>query len=301
MRSSLDHCPQLIAEFDAWMRAHRGVRASTLRSYRPSLVRLLDALGDRPEGFEASGVRAFVCAQASLHGHGHARRVVSSTRGFLRFLSVSGRCSATLVDAVPVVAGWRLAELPRYLRPEVVERAITLCDTSSAGGRRDRALLLLGSRLGLRAEDMRALLVDDLDFARAMVRVAGKGRRESMLPLPQDVGDALLDYLERGRTMCDDRHVFVRTLRPVRAFKCSSSMSSFIRVALERAGVCLSRCGAHTLRHSAAFRLLAEGASLETVGAVLRHASVATTGTYAKVDVPTLRHIAQPWPEVRPC
>jgi site-specific recombinase XerD len=111
----------------------------------------------------------------------------------------------------------------------------------------------------------------------------------------------LLDYLEHGRPPCDDRHLFVRTCPPVRQFKDSSSISRFIGLALERAGVCLSPCGAHTLRHSAAFRLLQEGASLETIGAVLRHASVATTGIYAKVDVAALSQIAQAWPEVGPC
>jgi integrase/recombinase XerD len=292
----------LIAEFERWMREHRGVRASTLRSYRYPLGRLLRALGQQPARFAAADVRRFICGQASLHGHSYARMAVTATRVFLRFLSASGRCAPTLADAVPVVAGWKLAELPRYLRPEVVERALALCDGAKASGLRDRALILLSARLGLRAGDMHALLLEDLDFRLAVVRVAGKGRRQSALPLPQDVGDALLTYLERGRPPCVSRHVFVRSRAPFGPHKDCGSFSKFIHRALARAGACLRPCGAHALRHSAAFRLLQEGASLETIGALLRHSSIATTGIYAKVDVSALSEVAQSWPDgVRPC
>lgn len=291
----------VLAEFDAWMLKHRGVRPSTLRSYRYPLQRLVRALGGEPSAFSVAGLRGFVCSEAKRHSHSYARRVASSSRMFLRFLSAHGRCDPALVDAIPAVAGWRLAQLPRYLRPEVVERAIAVCDAATAGGLRDRALLMLSSRLGLRAEDLRALQLDDLDFDRAVLRVGGKSRSETLLPLPQDVGDALLAFLDRARPACRSRHVFVRCRPPAGPLKTSRSISGFIRLSLRRAGVVLSRCGAHTLRHSAAFRMLEEGASLETIGAVLRHASVDTTAIYAKVDLSSLRDICQPWPgEVRP-
>lgn len=173
---------------------------------------------------------------------------------------------------------------------------------AASAGRRDRAILLLLARLGLRAEDVRSLQLTDIDWGRGQVRLCGKSRRETRLPLPQEVGDAVLAYLEDGRPPVPEPHLFLRSAAPWTPFTESAAISKIVGRALDRAGIvgAPSR-GAHLLRHSAATTMLRSGATLETIGTVLRHRNITTTAHYAKVDVDRLRLIAQPWPGDRSC
>jgi site-specific recombinase XerD len=221
---------------------------------------------------------------------------------FLRFLITEGKCSDDLIAAIPVLAHWRLSSLPRYLQPEEVERIIASCESDSPVSKRDRAILLLLARLGLRAGDILRLYLGDIDWEEARIRVSGKGRRQAWLPLTQEVGHAVVAYLQGGRPRIDSDVLFIRARAPFRAFASHSAISVIVARAMRRAGIkCPSRGAAHVLRHSAASSLLRQGASLQDIAALLRHRSIETTQIYAKVDVPTLRQIAQPWPEVRPC
>jgi len=221
---------------------------------------------------------------------------------FLRFLLTEGKCAGDLGGAIPVLAHWRLSSLPRYLQPEEVEHIITSCESDSPVGRRDRAILLLLARLGLRAGDILRLHLGDIDWEEARIQVSGKGRRQAWLPLTQEVGHAVVAYLQDGRPRTDTDVLFIRARAPFRAFASHSAISVIVARAMRRAGIkCPSRGAAHVLRHSAASSLLRQGASLQDIAAILRHRSIETTQIYAKVDVPTLRQIAQPWPEVRPC
>jgi site-specific recombinase XerD len=169
-------------------------------------------------------------------------------------------------------------------------------------GLRDRAVLLLLWRLGLRAGEVAALGFDDFDWTGGTVRVglSGKGRRETRLPLPQDVGDAVLAYLQRGRPAQADPHVFLNALRPWGPIS-RQSVASVVCRALHRVGLRMPSEGAHLLRHSLATHLLRQGQSLQAIAEILRHRSIETTAHYAKVDVTQLALIAQPWPEVTPC
>lgn len=291
----------LLEDFSSWMIEHRGAKPSTVLAYRAPLRRFVASFDAAPRRLDVVGLRAFVCQQASLLGHDAARRLVSACRMFLRYLSSRQLCSAALADAVPAVAGWRLGSTPRYLLPEQVERALAGCDCGTARGLMERAILLLGSRLGLRAQDLAELAFEDLDFRAATISVAGKNRRRCLLPLPQDVGDALIAYLERARPISATRKVFVRDRPPHDEFTGSTSISRIVKRALLRVGIVRPRSGAHLLRHSAAFRLLLEGASLEGIGALLRHASLDTTAIYAKVDLKALSQICQPWPTEVSC
>ena len=162
-------------------------------------------------------------------------------------------------------------------------------------GIRDRAILLLLARLGLRAGDVVGLELRDIDWAAARVRVVGKGRREVRLPLPQDVGDAMLAYLRTRRTGVACDRVFLRARAPWRPLASRSCVSNIVKRAVVRAAVSAPTRGAHLLRHSAATAMLREGISLPAIGVVLRHRSVETTAHYAKVDVELLRSVAQPW------
>ena len=167
-------------------------------------------------------------------------------------------------------------------------------------GLRDRAVLLLLARLGLRAGEVAHLKFSDIDWRNGSIAVCGKGRRQELLPLPQEVGNALLVYLNQGRPSLRVPEVFTSVLAPLRALT-RAAVTQIVRSALRRAGVKAPVNGAHVLRHSAATSMLRQGASLAGVGAVLRHRSPMTTAHYAKVDLDLLSEIAQPWPEVSSC
>jgi site-specific recombinase XerD len=168
------------------------------------------------------------------------------------------------------------------------------CDRRRAIGRRDYAILVLLARLGLRAVEVAALRLEDIDWRAGEIVVRGKGRTEERLPLPCDVGEAIAAYLRRGRPRRPEREVFLRVNAPLRGLA-PEGVSEVVRAASERAG--LGSFGAHRLRHTAGTEMLRAGASLPEVAQVLRHRSVATTAIYAKVDHLVLRQLALPWPE----
>lgn len=294
--------PPLVAVFSAWMRQHRGLAARTIAGYERSIAAFLATEGHEPARYTSAGVRAFVVNCTRERSRAYAKWIVRAVRLWLRFLGAQGLGPVGLDAAVPTVPEWRLSSLPRYLEPAVVERVIAACNLATVHGRRDRAILLLLARLGLRAGDVVGLRLDDLDWAQGTVRVCGKGRRTALLPLPQEVGDALLAYLQDDRPRVALDSVFLCANAPHRPFATSASIADVVRLALARAGVtdAPSR-GAHLLRHSAATAMLRTGSTLETIGAVLRHASPDTTAHYAKIDIATLETVAQPWPEGARC
>jgi integrase len=188
--------------------------------------------------------------------------------------------------------------LPRSLSAEEVDRLITACDGTDPGRLRDRAIVLMLARLGLRAGDVAQLRLTDIDWNNGTLQVSGKGRYQVRLPLPQDVGDALLRYLECRPSNIDTHHVFVRTNAPCRPFASGDAVSSVVKHALKRANIEAPAKGAHLLRHTAATEMLRNGVPLDQAGLVLRHRSIDMTAYYAKADVTLLKQIAQPWPEV---
>jgi site-specific recombinase XerD len=292
----------LATDYAVWMRDQRGLAATTISHSLLMVEALLGTVGGDPAGLDATGVRRFVLEYIQEHAPASAGCVTTVVRCFLRYIVAQGRCVADLVEAVPKVPTWRLARLPRYLPDDDVERIIEACDRESPVARRDRAMLLLLARLGLRASDIVGLRIGDLDWAQGRLRVAGKGRRETRLPLPQDAGDAILRYLEEERPAAATDRVFLTARTPIRPLT-SGGLRSVLWHMIELAGVQSPSRGTHVLRHSLATRLLREGVSLDTIGAVLRHRDVNTTALYAKVDVTLLRQVAQPWPgaEVSPC
>ncbi|UIF88259.1 tyrosine-type recombinase/integrase [Cupriavidus sp. UYPR2.512] len=294
--------PPLFLQFCEWMRRHHGMPDTTLNTYRRTIVDVLQTLGSNPRDFAIADLRAFVLDRASRHGRSQARVVITALRAFIRFLIAQGQCQVGLDVAIPTIGGWRLSALPRYLPPADVERVLAACDSATVTGARDRAILLLLARLGLRASDIYALRLGDIDWAQATVQVLGKSRRMVQLPLPQQVGDAIAHYLATARPAVRSDHLFLRVASPVGPFPTNSTaVSAIVKSAIHRAGVSAPSHGAHLLRHSAATALLAEGASLESIAVLLRHRSLDTTAHYAKVDVRLLRELAQPWPEVSPC
>jgi integrase/recombinase XerD len=301
-KPDIDVLDQCIAEYQRWLRCHRGIRESTARRHGSMVTRLLASLGHDPAAYDAGLIRRTIVAEAKQCPPSYVKTMTTALRGYLRFLAASGICPPGLDRAVPLVPQWRLSSLPRYLSPVDVERVVASCDLNTVHGMRDRAILLLFARLGLRAGDVLNMHLGDIDWAAATLRVTGKGRREVRLPLPQEVGDAVLAYIERARPTVTDQRLFLRSCAPFRAFTNVSTISCVVSLALRRAGIKNppSR-GANLLRHSAATAMLRGGATLQTVGAVLRHRSLDTTAHYAKVDLPMLKAIVQPWPGAQPC
>jgi integrase/recombinase XerD len=292
--------PALFLEFRAWMRTQSGTLDITLNNYRRPLLELLDELGSDPGTFDAKGLRAFLLRRVGVSGQAKSKNIATALRMFLRFLIARGRCAPGLEHAVPTVARWRLSSLPRYLPAEDVERLIHSCDPASLLGARDRAILLLIARLGLRASDVSALKFSDLLWEQGTLIVSGKNRRGTRLPLPQDAGEAILHYLRHRQPHKVSDSVFITVTAPFVPIS-RHVIRRVVMAALRRAGISAPTQGAHLLRHSVATRLLREGVSLSAIGVLLRHASIETTTLYAKVDVDLLREVALPWPEVQPC
>lgn len=292
----------LLKSFGDWMRKQRGTTNATLCNYARPIRALIERFGDAPSELDARGLREFVLQQSRSAGWAAAKQCTTALRMFLRFLIAEGHCPAALLGAIPTLAHWRLSSVPRYLPPDDVERLIASCDVSSPVGLRDRAILLLLARLGLRAGDIVGLRLQDIDWKNAWISVCGKGRQQTRLPLSREVGRAIVTYLQEGRPPAGTDALFLRTRAPFRALRSHCAVSVLVDRAIRRAGISRpSRGAAHLLRHSLASSMLRQGASLQDIAVVLRHRSVETTQIYAKVDVTALMRIAQPWVEVSPC
>jgi len=221
---------------------------------------------------------------------------VTAVRALLRFLATTGAVRPGLDGAVPAVRHWKHASLPRHLTAEETEDVLGRCDEATSLGRRDRAILLLLVRLGLRAGEVAALTLDDLDWRHGHLLVRGtKSRRERKLPLPDDAGRAIVAYLRCGRPHQSHRAVFLQARPPFEPLK-ASGVTDVAQRALAKAGLSMTRPGAHVLRHTAATHMVRRGATFKEVADVLGHASLQTTGIYAKLDLETLARVALPWP-----
>jgi site-specific recombinase XerD len=290
----------VLGEYHAWGLEHRGLAETTLRLYEDVLGDFLATWGDNPASYTAQALRDYVIQRARPHGVRRGETIVCAVRSFLRYLVAMGKCRDGMPDAIPRFASWNLSSVPRYLEPVVVQKVIDACQPTTAARSRDRAILLLLARLGLRAGDVAALTLGDIDWRGARVAVSGKSRRREWLPLPQEVGDAILDYLRHGRPTAKLATVFMTARAPHRPLR-NGTVSKIADTAIRRAGVESPTHGAHVFRHSAATAMLRHGATLASIGTVLRHRSPDTTLQYAKIDFASLVEVAMPWPEAASC
>jgi integrase/recombinase XerD len=290
---------RLLAEYRGYLLCERGLVSGSVR-LRERVAR--EFLAELPEPIEVAlqqlqprEVTRFVTARcrSGRRGVEAAKTLTSGLRTLLVFLHVAGWVPVSLVGAVPRVAGWRLSALPRGLEPEQVARLLGSCDRTGVVGRRDFAILLLLSRLGLRACEVAALRVGDIDWRAGALTVHGKGARTDRLPLPHDVGQALVEHLHDRRPDAAHRQVFLRVPAPHGPLS-AKAVGAVVRDACDRAG--LARVGTHRLRHTLATELLAAGAALREIAPILRHTNLSTTAIYAKVDRTALRTLARPWP-----
>ena len=289
--------PGLVSDYYRYLVSERALTEAVAGKYARLAGEFLSACGQSGgpglAGLSAAWVTGYVVAQCRDRSPGSAKFVVTALRSLLGYLFLAGLVRRQLAGAVPTVAHWGAGSLPRALPAETAAALLASCDHSTAMGRRDRAILVLLARLGLRAGEVAGLELDDLDWAAGEISVRGKGDRRERLPLPADVGEALAGYLADGRPRTRCRIVFLRLSAPVTGLTVAA-VTAVVYRACARAG--LPRAGAHRLRHSAASAMLSGGGTLTEVGQVLRHARLQTTAIYAKIDFAALQSLARPWP-----
>jgi site-specific recombinase XerD len=244
----------------------------------------------------ATDVTGFIRRHAHERSARSAQHIVGSLRAFLRYLRYRGEITTDLATCVPTVANWSLSTLPKFLQPGQVQQVLDHCDRHSAVGLRNYAILVLLARLGLRACEVVAMTLDDIDWEGAHLTVRGKGGQRVQMPLSAEVGHAIAAYLRKGRPRCTSRRLFIREHAPRVGFANSCAVSTLVQRALADAGVDSPHTGAYVFRHSLATEMLRQGASLGEIGQLLRHAHPDTTQIYAKVDVCALRPLALCWP-----
>ncbi len=290
----------LLLAYQQYLRGERGLSDATVRTYTWFAAAFLDRAGDPLRevlagltGPDVLGIlERQLKSQPRRRSAGSAVLTAQVARSLLRFLHASGRVPRDLAPAVPRVARWRLAGLPARVDAATMAALLDSCDRATEIGRRDYAVLLLFSRLGLRSADTARLTLDDFDWRAGEITIHGKGGRTDTLPLPWDVGEAVAGYL-RDRRHSAGRAVFLTVMPPFRGLA-SHGLGAVVHRACRRAGV--PECGPHTLRHSLASGLLAAGASLPEIGEILRHSDPRTTAIYAKVDRAALASLVRPWP-----
>lgn len=292
-RSSAD---RLVARYETYLLDERGLAPSTIRRLTDVAHRFFDEYGATRGALRAvtpADLRAFLHTVSRDYSPPSLACFGSDLRSLFRFLLMTGVLQRSLADAVPSAPGWHDHVVPRGLSQAEVRRLVRSCDRRTAGGRRDYAALMLLTRLGLRAGEVLALTVDDIDWRRGEIVIQSKGSRRDLLPLPADVGQALCAYL-RHRPRIVERRVFLRVKAPHRALH---GLGAVVFAASRRAG--LGPVRPHRLRRTAATEMLRRGASLLEIAEVLRHTVTQTTAIYAKVDRRTLRTLVQPWPGAR--
>jgi len=292
----------LLGEFADYLARERGLAAVTVRRYVRFARVLLDGLGITGDAdlsaVTAESVTVFTLSQAGRRNPADMQGLVTAVRSLLGFLHVTGKVPVALAPAVPSAPGRRAASLPRGLAPGQAAGLLASCDRDSAAGRRDYAILALLTRMGLRAGEVAGLTLDDIDWRAGELTVRGKGDDHARLPLPADVGEAVADYLRYGRARTADRHLFITVRAPFTGLARNTSVCGIVRQACSRAGI--GPFGPHRLRHAVACDLLADGASLEEIGQLLRHRSQRATLIYAKADIAAMRALARPCPSAGP-
>lgn len=292
----------ILKEYAGWLQEERGLAPSTIENYAGYIRRFLTSIFGTNEprlaAISASQVTDYIRRNAPRdRTFSQAKNIVTSLRSFFRFARYRDYIQTGLAAVVPSVAGWSMASIPRAMPADSVRRLLDESKTwRTPAGLRNRAILLLLARLGLRAREIVRLELDDIDWSQGWLRVHGKGRQERPLPMPHDVGEAVASYLKNGRPASTCRRVFLRSRAPFDELKTHSDISQVVHRAIDRAGIEVKVTGSHQLRHALAVDMLRQGISLTEIGQVLRHRSPEATRRYAKVDLDGLREVALPWP-----
>lgn len=286
------HPSSTVVRYRTWLTDQRGLRPRTIYYYVLDVMSWLPRLGEDASAYSATAIRELAVLEFAKRTPAMQSRFIRSVRSYMRFRAFEGHCNASLANALISRPTYRLSTVPRRLDTGIVNKVIDSCDLSTSYGIRERAILTLLAELGLRASEVWKLKLSDLDWTEAKLCIEGKGGRGSIVPLTQGAGDAVLDYLEKGRPSSRSEALFLRVPHPHMPLANGSEISGIARKALARCGL---EGGAHVFRHTLATELLRDGKSLEDVATILRHRSVDTTTIYAKVNEPMLKRLAEPW------
>jgi integrase/recombinase XerD len=297
---------KIVNEYVEWLREERGLAPTTMENYAGVVRRFLEdcVVVDAPQLASIRGPEIVDYIQRNAprdQTFATAKNIVTTLRSFFRFTRYRGYTEIDLAACVPSVAGWSMATIPRAMPAESVKRLLNESKTRSGPvGQRNRAIILLLARLGLRAREVVRLELEDIDWEQGWLRVHGKGRQERPLPMPHDVGEAIASYLKDGRPKTACRNVFLHGRAPYGALRSNGAVCQVVRRAIRRAKIDVKVTGSHQLRHALAVDMLDKGLSLTEIGQMLRHRSPEATRRYAKVDLEGLRAIALPWPGALP-
>ncbi|MFQ6109836.1 MAG: site-specific integrase [Candidatus Aminicenantales bacterium] len=294
---------ELINEYGKHLRQVRGVSRSTRHQYIHYVQRFLsetstDVFPNKLHHLQPSDLIQYVIKQKEHHHEPVLKSMLTALRSFLKFLQMKGLCGARLVKAIPSLPAWKLSRIPNYLTKEQLGKFLASFDRKTPTGRRDYAMALCLARLGLRAKEVTQLALDDIDWRSGTVRItSSKSRRFSSLPLPEDVGKAIVSYLRNGRPLTEERHIFVCHHLHIGQPLQSYVLRNIIRRRFKQTGMKISSGGTHILRHTVATHMVQKGVSLKEVADFLRHRSLDTTAIYTKVNLPMLLEVALPWPK----
>jgi site-specific recombinase XerD len=292
---------QILEEFGDYLRRERGLAPRSIVSHLPAIRRFLSEVCPAGAGdlgrINQEDVTRYIERHARDWSAESGKAMCWSLRAFLRYLHHKGLNLLALAGCVPSIRRWKLASLPTYLSAAQVEKVLEGCDRATALGRRDYAILVMLAKLGMRAGEVATLTLDDIDWRSGEMLICAKGRQRARMPIPPDVGAAVVAYLRDGRPRSSCRRLFLRTLAPKVGFASGCAITMIAKAALDRAGIRgYAHQGAHIFRHSLATELLRSGATLSEIGQLLRHENHDTTRIYAKVDIEALRTLSLPWP-----
>jgi site-specific recombinase XerD len=295
-----DPLEQLLYDYTRYLKNERALSPGSIVQYKRHVSRfLIETFSEAKLDLsilQSCGIASYVRVRAAETSKSDSKLMCTALRSFLRYARYQGFIDFELDACVPTVANWRMASLPKALPPDAVEKVLNSCDRETAIGQRDYAILLTLARLGLRAGEVVSLQLEDIDWRMGTITVRGKGSTLSQMPLPADVGQAIVLYLQKGRPKCSSRAIFVRAQAPKKGLARSGAICNIVRQALERAGIRMGRGAAHKFRHALATNLLQKGASLPDIAELLRHRTLECTTIYAKVDLSSLRTLAVAWP-----
>ena len=295
--TALDRC---LRGYERYLREDRALARATIINYLPFIAEFLAGrFGNgraRPSALRARDVVRFVQGRVPRLHLKRAKLMTTALRSFFQYTRLRGYVRLDLGAAVPIVANWSMPAIPRAIAPEQTRQLLASIDRRTPMGLRDYAILLVLARLGLRANEVVSLELEDIDWRAGKLSVHGRRGQRHEMPLPGDVGKAIAAYLRRGRPLSATRRVFLRIRAPIGGFQGACGVGSIVRHRLQRARINPPTHGAHQFRHGLAAEMLRHGASLTEIGALLGHRHPDTTRIYSKVDLRALRTLAQSWP-----
>lgn len=302
IKQSIKQTPikKVINSFGQYLIDERGLSNKTFEQYTPTITFFLTRCFGKNEinlsSLTGQDVVSFVQHQATHLAIARMKVTTNALRSFLRYAVYHDNINISMLDSVPTVASWSMTDIPKAISQEHIQVVLDSCDRNTLIGKRDYAIFMLLVHLGLRSSEIVSLTLDSIDWDLGSIMIVGKCGHNTELPLPAEVGKAIVDYLQNGRPECHDRALFLRAIAPIRSLGAPQTIATIVYAAVNRTGIDTPTRGSHQFRHALACNMLRKGASLTEIGSILRHQHSKTTNIYAKVDLIALKSLSMPWP-----